>query len=1308
MTRRSTGWQIVGLAASLAVLAAGCGGNDPFALTSTPTPQGTNTQAPTTTFTPTHTLPISATPTQTPTPTRTNTFGATATATMTPQVTPTTAAASVKGFLVVSRGVNASPGDGLGAPPTEWVGTGDPSSFDRALAHADYSVDGDPNTQGVSGADGHFEIAGLQPGRHELTITKTLAGNLAAFTVPFAAGDDGSAEVVIEVSWGVARSSSSYTHAGVQVRDLRGPYGTWLVTRDGRISAFGDGARTFTDPDADGRFDVSPCLTNGFPPPPAPCPLVVDCTEGETCVCPAQCPDCRNCLPDGCPLPTPAPTPYPCDAGGTCAQPGDRCTCIPSCAACDDCPTTGCVPGCPQVEISTITITSGPTELVVGQQGSVYATAQLSDGSQFDVTYLATWASSDDTVATVDSWGTVSALAVGSANLTATIGDLTSAPWPLKVADRPTLLHIYVQNVSCFYPLGVPEDYGKAAPPADSPGQTNFLPVPTCGQVVVIGGTIQFRATGEFANGYYQDITDEVQWQVAPPEIGDVTGGLFTARQAGTAQLTAALGAVVSDATEIKVVTQPTLVALSIYTDNGAIVADGVATPAAAAVPCLVLAPGKDPAAGIPSEPGVCCCPGPLATDGIAQCNCNYSVTVLPGDTLQFHATAHYDTGEWRDVTEEVTWRSNNTAAASIDAHGAMSAVDAGDATIDAVLDDTTSNAIDVHVVNSATLLSIYIYQEGGNQVVATGDQRFFKAYGNYDVGFNRDVTTDATWHSSDESVGGFDTPGVFTGRAAGTAEVWAELSDQQSARQSLEVFETSELSYCDAANINRAVWSDDFDRVTLESDCAQYTQPGVVTLRYTVTETQPHGGIFNPCLDLYVVQGTTTVRAIRKEGCGDPFLPAAALGREDAVLKYQLQAFWDLKDESGNPVPPGTYTIYGRFFLYYDPVVKLDVTVLGPGGATPRPTATPTPFVACTPPLCGPGEVFYCPGSCPGGCGTICATPPPTGVATPVVVLAAGSAAGAPGDHVRFDVTLRFAPGAVVAETENDLHFDLATAVAANADGAPDCLGNPAITKDGTKFAFQPPGCHPSTDCEGIHAVVVALHDTDSIPNGAVLYTCGVDIAATALLGIHPVTMISPIASSPLGTYLPVVGTDGQIVVTGGSDDTPTPTPADTRMPTATPTGAVLVEGACFRGADCGGGFTLTSQSKCCEIARLSLSPVPFSWCPRNALDTTGTCQVCGGDPCTGLPTATPTAAGGGPQKQCLREANMGQSCMSDADCPGSRCVAATQLCSYGTYDGAPCEVDGDCAGGCCGGCYPTDTPTPSGGLPKTPTPLP
>jgi hypothetical protein len=41
-------------------------------------------------------------------------------------------------------------------------------------------------------------------------------------------------------------------------------------------------------------------------------------------------------------------------------------------------------------------------------------------------------------------------------------------------------------------------------------------------------------------------------------------------------------------------------------------------------------------------------------------------------------------------------------------------------------------------------------------------------------------------------------------------------------------------------------------------------------------------------------------VRTIREEGCGDPFLPPAAPERDEAALRYQLKAFWDLKDTDG------------------------------------------------------------------------------------------------------------------------------------------------------------------------------------------------------------------------------------------------------------------------------------------------------------------------------------------------------------------------------------------------------------------------
>jgi hypothetical protein len=83
---------------------------------------------------------------------------------------------------------------------------------------------------------------------------------------------------------------------------------------------------------------------------------------------------------------------------------------------------------------------------------------------------------------------------------------------------------------------------------------------------------------------------------------------------------------------------------------------------------------------------------------------------------------------------------------------------------------------------------------------------------------------------------------------------------------------------------------------------------------------------------------------------------------------------------------------------------------------------------------------------------------------------------------------------------------------------------------------------------------------------------------------------------------------------------------PSACAVPTQTPT----PQGVCIRGSlDCeGDGSFEFFRSTCCEISRLSESPLPFSWCPLEGWDfETGKCKVCAGDPCGGVPP-TPTPA--------------------------------------------------------------------------------
>lgn len=83
-----------------------------------------------------------------------------------------------------------------------------------------------------------------------------------------------------------------------------------------------------------------------------------------------------------------------------------------------------------------------------------------------------------------------------------------------------------------------------------------------------------------------------------------------------------------------------------------------------------------------------------------------------------------------------------------------------------------------------------------------------------------------------------------------------------------------------------------------------------------------------------------------------------------------------------------------------------------------------------------------------------------------------------------------------------------------------------------------------------------------------------------------------------------------------------PTPEPSPTPPPAGT--------GRCTEAVECvpDSFFVLRSQESCCDLA-LSLSSLPFSWCPASAIDpASGACSQCVAHPCIGLPTRTPTSS--------------------------------------------------------------------------------
>ena len=155
------------------------------------------------------------------------------------------------------------------------------------------------------------------------------------------------------------------------------------------------------------------------------------------------------------------------------------------------------------------------------------------------------------------------------------------------------------------------------------------------------------------------------------------------------------------------------------------------------------------------------------------------------------------------------------------------------------------------------------------------------------------------------------------------------------------------------------------------------------------------------------------------------------------------------------------------------------------------------------------------------------------------LVAIDIGSVRAISGQRTSVDVRLDALDGDApsVAGTQNEIFFDPAAPIAATDQGKPDCTVNPDIHKDGTDFLFLPPDCTPDVTCTGIRAFVLALENTGAIPDGAVLYSCAVQVAADTAVGVYPLHNANAVGSDPAGQPVVLRGRDGQIEVICAGD---------------------------------------------------------------------------------------------------------------------------------------------------------------------------
>ena len=343
--------------------------------------------------------------------------------------------------------------------------------------------------------------------------------------------------------------------------------------------------------------------------------------------------------------------------------------------------------------LASITLSAVNLSIPVGSIQRLIATGTYSDGTSYDISTQVTWASSNTSVATVDTTGLVTALAAGTANITAQGTNLAtsgavSGSYNLTVYSA-TLSSIAVTPTNPTLPAGVTQqfrvigtfsdgtlhempptqiawislgaatiDSGSGLATAGVAAGTAIIIATTEGisgsttltvtsatlssaavtptnPIIPMGVAQQFTAIGTFSDGTSHDITTQVTWSSSNPLVATVnSSGLVTVATSAAvnnaATITATLGSI-SGSTTITVT--------------------------AATLSSLVVTPG-----------------------------------IFVGSTQQFQALGWYSDGGNQDITTQVSWSSSNPSVATINSGGLATGVSPGTATITAAKDGAAAS----------------------------------------------------------------------------------------------------------------------------------------------------------------------------------------------------------------------------------------------------------------------------------------------------------------------------------------------------------------------------------------------------------------------------------------------------------------------------------------------------------------------------------------------------------------------------------------------------------------------------------------
>jgi uncharacterized protein YjdB len=191
--------------------------------------------------------------------------------------------------------------------------------------------------------------------------------------------------------------------------------------------------------------------------------------------------------------------------------------------------------------LQSIAVTPAAPSISVGAAQQFTATGTYSDSSTKNITTSVTWSSSNTGLATIGvSTGLATGVAAGTAQITAKQGSVVSPTAALTV----TAMAVTLQSIA-------------VTPAAPS---------------ISVGATQQFTATGTYSDSSTKNITTSVTWSSSNTSFATVgsTTGLATGLAAGTTQITAKQGSVISpnDALTVTVATAFATDTVTYHYDN--------------------------------------------------------------------------------------------------------------------------------------------------------------------------------------------------------------------------------------------------------------------------------------------------------------------------------------------------------------------------------------------------------------------------------------------------------------------------------------------------------------------------------------------------------------------------------------------------------------------------------------------------------------------------------------------------------------------------------------------------------------------